>query len=270
MKNNSLFREKTGQKICEIEKHFGLPIVEFNETADLLINLVQSRHSEKATSWIWHLRLSHAEPEIIQQLKKIDEVEVIVGQAPKTVNCETCAVFKMHEIIKRAPTARAIKLFEVLHFDLTINNIGFDGSRCIAHFTDEFISFNWVYFLRNHKKETLLPIFKALINQCDQTGLAINAVVSAIHTGQETSIENKLQDWLLQQGIKWDWSAKNIFSQNEKSERFDALLTEKVRCIRLHAKFFEKLYSECYLAAAYLMNRTSMKRLNWKSLLVAV
>ena len=83
----------------------------------------------------------------------------MTDQAPKTVNCETCVVSKMREIVNRSSIACAIKPFEVLHLDLTINSIDFDGKRCIAHFIDEFILFNWVYPLRNHKEETLLSIF---------------------------------------------------------------------------------------------------------------
>jgi hypothetical protein len=39
--------------------------------------------------------------------------------------------------------------------------------------------------------------------------------------------------------------------QNEKFERFEALLIEKTRCIKEYAKLSEDLYSECYLAVIY-------------------
>jgi hypothetical protein len=50
-----------------------------------------------------------------------------------------------------------------LHFDLIIFNKIFDETTCIAHFIDELIFFNWVYSLINHKKKTLLSVFKDLI-----------------------------------------------------------------------------------------------------------
>ena len=68
MKDNSLFVEKTGQKICEMKRHYGLPTLKFIKMpADLLISLVQPRHLEKAIPWIWHLRLGHAGPKVIQR-----------------------------------------------------------------------------------------------------------------------------------------------------------------------------------------------------------
>ena len=79
-----------------------------------------------------------------------------------------------------------------------------------------------------------------------------------------------MQTWINEQKIKWNWFAKNILSQNEKFKRFDTLLIEKIKCIKLHAKFFEKLYSECYLIATYLINRTSIRTLNWKFSLMII
>jgi hypothetical protein len=51
-----------------------------------------------------------------------------------------------------------------LHFDLIICNKTFDETTCIAHFIDELIFYSWVFSLMNHKKKTLLSVFKDLIN----------------------------------------------------------------------------------------------------------
>ena len=132
-------------------------------------------------------------PKIIQQIKKIEGIEVTTEHIFKTVNCTIYAVSKMHEIINRGLSDRAIKLFQMLHFDLTINNTDFDRINCITYFIDEFIFYNWVFVLINHKKTTLIPVFKALINQCDRVGLAIQLTIILIRIGQEISIENALK-----------------------------------------------------------------------------
>ena len=80
----------------------------------------------------------------------------------------------MHRVINKAPSGGAIKPYQVLHFDLTINYKGFDRTSCIAYFTDEFTLYVWVYPLNDHKEKTLLPIFKSLINQCDRAGISVN------------------------------------------------------------------------------------------------
>jgi hypothetical protein len=71
-----------------------------------------------------------------------------------------------------------------------------------------------------------------------------------------------------EQEINWDWSIKNIFEQNEKFERFDNMLTEKIKCIKKYVKLSKDFYSECYFVAAHILNRTSSQILNWNSSLI--
>jgi hypothetical protein len=101
-------------------------------------------------------------------LKKIDEIEVIQKNASKIVQCDTCAISKMYRLIQRTSSTKAIKSFLMFYFDLIIYNKAFNDMTCIAHFIDELIFYNWIYPLINHKKKTLLSIFKDSINQCDR------------------------------------------------------------------------------------------------------
>jgi hypothetical protein len=174
----------------------------------------------------------------------------------------------MHRLIQRTSSAKTIKSFQILHFDLIICNKTFDDITCIAHFIDELIFFSWVYSLINHKKKTFLSIFKNLINQCDWIKFNERAIIRIIHIDQEMFIDKKFKDWVLAQEINWNWSTKNISEQNEKSERFDELLIEKAKCIKKHAKFSKDLYSECYLVAAHILNQTSSSLLSWDSSLI--
>jgi hypothetical protein len=245
----TLIHLKTGKQVCEIQGRFGVQLLEYNPVSrddQMVANSVQPSKNTmvKATPWMWHQRLGHCRPQVIDHLPK--EWIITSGEAaPKTVKCQTCAVSKMHRLVQKAPSGRATKPFEVLHFD-----------------------YSWVFPLNDHREKTLMPVFKGLINRCDRSGIAINSMVRTIRTGQETSIGKRLEDWIINQGITWDWSAKNTPEQNGKSERYGALLTEKARCIREHAKLPEDLFPECYLAAEHLMNRTPNQALDWDSPLV--
>ncbi len=205
---------------------------------------------------------------MINQLKKIDEIEVTQENASKIVHCDTCAISKMHRLIQRTSSAKAIKSFSILHFDLIICNKTFDNMTCIAHFIDELIFFNWIFSLINHKKKTSLLIFKNFINQCDQIKFNERAIIRIIRINQEIFIDKKLEDWMRAQEINWDWSTKNIFEQNENFKRFNELLIEKIKCIKEHAKLSKDFYSECYLVAVHILNRTSSSSLNWDSSLI--
>jgi hypothetical protein len=79
---------------------------------------------------------------MINQLKKIDEIEIIQENISKIVHCDTCAISKTHRLIQEPFSAKAIKSLQILHFDLIICNKTFDDTTCIAHFIDELIFFN--------------------------------------------------------------------------------------------------------------------------------
>jgi hypothetical protein len=255
--------------ICDIEKKHDLLFLKYR-FVEKFVNAIQSHKKilTKTISWNWHLRLEHCRSKMINQFKKIDEIEIIQRNASKMIHCDTCAISKMHRLIQRTSSAKAIKSFQILHFDLIICNKAFDDTTCIAHFIDELIFFSWVYSLINYKKKTLLSIFKNLINQYDRIKFNKRAIIRIIRIDQEIFIDKKLKDWMRTQKINWDWSTKNIFEQNEKSERFDELLIEKAKCIKEHAKLSKDLYSECYLVVAHMLNRTSTQTLSWDSSLI--
>jgi hypothetical protein len=128
------------------------------------------------------------------QLKKIDEIEITQRNASKIVQFDTCAISKMHRLIQRTSSAKAIKFFQILHFDLIICNKTFDETTCIANFIDELIFFNCIYSLINHKKNTLMSIFKDLINQCDRIKFNERAIIRIIRIDQEIFIDKKLKN----------------------------------------------------------------------------
>ncbi len=164
MYKNALMIKSIEIMISDIEKKHDLFLLKYR-FVEKSVNAVQSHKKilAKTIFWNWHLRLKHCRSEMINQLKKIDEIEITQKDASKIVQCDTCAISKMHRLIQRTSSAKAIKSFQILHFDLIIFNKIFDETTCIAHFIDELIFFNWVYSLINHKKKTLLSVFKDLI-----------------------------------------------------------------------------------------------------------
>ncbi len=270
---NILMHMKSDTKICEISMYCNVLLLKFNLIKHA--NSIQSRKftTTKTTLWFWHFRLDHCRFEIIHQLKKIESIEMIKkNESSKTVDCETCAVSKMHRLMQKTLAERATKSYKILHFDIIIfqKRFDFDETFCITHFIDEYTSFNWVFSLIDHQEKTLMSMFKSLINKCDKADLSImfRIMIKKIRSEQKISIDIKLKDWIIDQSIEWDWSSKNTFEQNDKSERFDVLLIEKARCIREFSKLSKDLYPECYLAAAHLLNRTLMTQLSWDSSLI--
>jgi hypothetical protein len=143
-RTNILMKMISEKKICDIQMRYNLLILESaEENTGMTTNFVQSRTTAKATLWMWHLRLEHCHSTVIEKLKVLNKkITVKKGEGSKTIKCETCALSKMHRIVQKSFTAKATKSFQILHFDLTIGNQTFDDTICIAHFTDEFTSYN--------------------------------------------------------------------------------------------------------------------------------
>jgi hypothetical protein len=271
MYKKALMNKSIDEVIFDIEKKHDLSLLKY-KLVEKFVNAIQSYKKilSKTNFWNWHLRLKHCRSEMINQLKKIDEIEVIQENASKIVQRDTCAIFKMHCLIQRTSSTRKTKFFQILHFDLIICNKAFDQTTCIAHFIDELIFYNWIYSLINHKKKTLLSIFKDLINQCDRREFDKRAIISIIDIDQEIFIDKKLEDWIRAQKINWNWSTKNTFEQNENFERFDELLIEKTKCIKEHVKLSKDFYLKCYFIVAHILNQTSSSTLNWDSSLIFI
>jgi hypothetical protein len=131
----------------------------------------------------------------------------------------------MHSLIFKSSSFKAIKSFERLHFNLIILNKTFDDIICIAHFQDEFTFYQWVFFLLNHKQETLLRVIKHVINLCDRLHFEIKLCVQVIRINEKTSFNTVIQDFVKKQDIDFEWSAKEIKKQNETIKRASSLLT---------------------------------------------
>jgi hypothetical protein len=99
-------------------------------------------------------------------------------------------------------------------------------------------------------------VFKDLINQCDRIKFDERAIIRIIRINQEIFIDKKLENWMRAQEINWDWLTKNIFEQNEKLQRFDDMLIEKIKCIKKHVKLSKNLYFECYFVVTHILNWT--------------
>jgi hypothetical protein len=86
--------------ICDIKKKHDLSLLKYR-FVEKFVNAVQSHKKilAKTIFWNWHLRLKHCRSEIINQLKKIDEIEITQKNASKIVHCDTCAISKMHHLI---------------------------------------------------------------------------------------------------------------------------------------------------------------------------
>lgn len=266
-----------GEKRFDLIEKEGLYLIEFNPVdIKAYANYIGPRDGKsvpEGSANMFHLRLGHCQPQAIKRLAAAKIIKINEGdeEGPKAIDCETCAVSKMHQFIQKRPTQRATRPLERLHFDLIIlRPQGFDGTTCIAHFADDYSGYSWVFPLSDHKQNTLLGLVEHIINLCDRLGYESRFLVQKIRMDQDTSFGNAVQNFVQQRGLTFEWSARDTPEQNGAAERSGGLLTEKARCLFTASKLPEDLFPEYYLAANYIMNRTPSKRLDWKSPLIAI
>ncbi|KAA6408841.1 MAG: hypothetical protein FRX48_07185 [Lasallia pustulata] len=216
-----------GTPIFDVDKHFGMPVVKYRPIRHVAayVNYVGPRSANsvpRATSWVFHQRLCHYQPEVIKQLVKCGDIELLEDKdSPKMVQCQTCAMLKMHQFILKILSQRATRLFKRLCMDLIILGVAWDGTTYIAHFYDECIRNHWVFPMSDHKQEMLLHIVKHIINHCDRQGFESRFAVQVIQQDQETSVGNDIQRLVQSQGLTYEWSAKDTKEQNGAAERTD-------------------------------------------------
>jgi hypothetical protein len=87
---------KTNKKVCKIHMYYNVLLLKYNlisqKDLNKHANCIYSRKftTTKTTSRFWHLKLDYCRLEIIHQLKKVDDVEMIKkDKSSKTIDCET-------------------------------------------------------------------------------------------------------------------------------------------------------------------------------------
>jgi hypothetical protein len=81
-----LMNKSIDAMICDIEKKHDLSFLKYRSN-EKFVNTIQSHKKilAKTIFWNWHLRLKHCRSKMINQFKKIDEIEVIQKNASKIV-----------------------------------------------------------------------------------------------------------------------------------------------------------------------------------------
>ncbi len=102
MYKKTLMNKTFETMICDIKKRHELFFLKYR-FVEKFVNAMQSHKKTiaKTTFWNWHLWLNHYRSEIINHLKKIDEMKITQKKTSKIVQCNIYAVFKMHRLIQK-------------------------------------------------------------------------------------------------------------------------------------------------------------------------
>ena len=225
-----------------------------------------AHHAVKtATAHEWHNILGHASAESIKRLEssaegvKITDTESI----PKTNECESCALSKIHRIVSRLPdkSEPSMRPFQRISFDLMHFTVAYNGHQWASHLACEYTDFNIVHThkTKDNARQILLDNLELIKNRYKQD-------VVFIRTDGEKALDYAFQDELSARGITFETSPPHTPDQNGHAERKGGMLATKARTMRISANIPQYIWTECICTAAYIANRTPIKKQKWKTL----
>jgi hypothetical protein len=250
--------------LCSVECHHRQWVLEYNplppNTNDAVFALKSTApRVATASSDLWHERLAHCGPEVIEHLPtSMTGAKVTAG--PSANECTTCGVGKAHKLISRRATRRADSPFERVHWDLISMKEGYNGDKYVSHFLDDRTRMSFVYTMprKSMAFSNILQFVAYVERRWDRK-------VKILHMDHERALGNKFQNWVGTQGITVEPSAVYTPEQNGSAESSGKWLIIKARCMRIEANLPESLWPKIVSAAGYLMNRTPRKSSGWKS-----
>ncbi len=250
------------EAFCMVPKYHGQWVLEYNEPNHSVFAARSAKPQiSTASGELWHIRLGHISPEAVAHLEKATTGAKVEGLAPSTNKCEVCSTTKAHKIIsRRAPTHQATRPFEKVSWDLVEFKKGYNRGKWMLHFVCHFTHMHEVRILES---KTQIPReikrYTAFIQR------RFNVTVNVVKSDNEPSLGYAYSDWIKDEGMTWEASAPYTPDQNGNAERAGGVITIRARSIAIHSGIPSNMWPELVQTAAYLLNRTPTRQLDWKT-----
>ncbi|CAL8994313.1 unnamed protein product [Prunus brigantina] len=229
------------------------------QVRDRVVNIVQSCSvKDKQQIWLWHRRLGHPSFGYLKRpfpslFRSCDE---------SSFKCETCILAKSHRTVFPLSDKKAAKPFDLVHSDVWgPARVTSNGFRWFVTFIDDCTRLTWVFLLKNkHDVASILPDF------CTMVSTQFHAQVKVFRTDNGGEyVNNTLASFFRAQGIIHQTTTPFTPQQNGVSERKNRQLLEVARSLMLDMSVPHHLWGHAVLSAAYLINRTPSRVLDFKT-----
>ncbi|BFG20494.1 hypothetical protein CerSpe_067680 [Prunus speciosa] len=226
---------------------------------DRVVNTVQRCSvKDKQQIWLWHRRLGHPSFGYLKRLfpslfRSCDE---------SSFKCETCILAKSHRTVFPLSDSKAAKPFDLVHSDVWVPaRVTSNGFRWFVTFIDDCTRLTWVFLLKNkHDVASILPEF------CTMVSTQFHAQIKVFRTDNGGEyVNNTFVSFFHAQGIIHQTTTPFTPQQNGVSERKNRQLLEVARSLMLDMSIPHHLWGHAVLSAAYLINRTPSRVLDFKT-----
>lgn len=213
---------------------------------------------------LWHQRLGHLNYQNLQKLtESTDGVDMEAIKQDKNIICNTCLQGKQTRKPFKNEGTRATSLLEVIHSDVCgpMEEKSLGGARYYVTFIDDYSRKVFVYFM--HSKSQVLEKFREFKKLVENQ---LNMTIKALRSDNGKEYVNEEFDKLCKEfGIKRQFTVPYSPEQNGMSERMNRTLVERAKCLLIDAKLPKKFWAEAVSTAAYVINRSPTKSINYKT-----
>lgn len=210
---------------------------------------------------LWHQRMGHLSHEAVGHLPEASTGVTLLDTDRTSVQpCETCILSNSIQQISRRPATRETEPFKRVHFDLIQMNEAFNGDRWCTHLYDEATHSHAVYTSarKNGVVEALQDFTNLVKNQYGKP-------VKIYRSDNERTLGGEFQHLISIEGILHETPPRGHPMQNGPAERSGGVIIRKARSLLINARLPLDLWPLAFKAAMFLLNRSPIRALNWKT-----
>jgi hypothetical protein len=204
-----------------------------------------------ASSKIWHGRLGHPAPPILNKLKTIVNLPVL-GSIPHDSVCESCQVAKSKCLPFSDSNNVTSQPLEIIHSDLWSSPISsHNGCHYYVVFIDNYSRFFWIYPLHN-KSDTFACFVKF---KCLVKNLLSKKIKAFQSDGGGEFTSNQFKQFLNSNGILHRISCAYTPQQNGLAERKHRHIVDTGLALLAQSHLPLSYWVDAFNTATYLINR---------------
>ncbi|KAF5186325.1 Transposon ty1-gr2 gag-pol polyprotein, partial [Thalictrum thalictroides] len=225
-------------------------------------NSSKAQKIQRGTYDDWHVRMGHLNDAAMKKLHLVTKGCEITTNKPERPVCEGCRMINSKRIISRNPRTRATRPFWRVSWDLIQMNQGSEGEVYVMHFLCDFTRMHFVYILPNKLQDTLLNTF---ITFSQYVKRRWGFIIVVWKGDGEKSLGTKWLVWINGHGYEVETSSPHTQDQNGDAERSGGVL--QIRGAELLNIFGlpDSLWKEVFPTAGYLLNRSPLRSLGFKT-----
>lgn len=213
----------------------------------------------KPSLFRWHSRLGHPSFSVVNRVISQNNLPVVRDSSQEFV-CDACQKGKSHQLPYPKSSSVSIEPLQLVFSDVwgpAINSVG--NKVYYVSFIDDFSKFTWIYLLK-HKSEVFAKFqdFQNLVERLT------NRKIKAVQTDWGGEYQ-RLNSFFQRIGIEHYVACPYAHQQNGSAERKHRHIVEVGLSLLAHASMPLKFWDEAFTTAAYLINRTPTKVINFET-----